>query len=68
MVLSKAIQEQVVHFINGLASNVSGKVNITITLDATPHQKTLTVKRGHNNYVTLPAYFGDDDISGKIDL
>jgi hypothetical protein len=46
---------------------MSGTVNLSISLDSTDHQKTSTFKV-EGNYVTLPAYTGKDDISGRIDL
>jgi hypothetical protein len=57
----------VTNFIDGFASNMAGTVNLSISLDATEHQKTSTFKL-EGQYLTLPAYTGKDDISGKIDL
>lgn len=51
--------------INGLANNVSGAVSINITLDSTPHQKVMSVKR-NQEIVALPVYTNEDSISGQI--
>lgn len=54
-------------FFEGLATNISSTVSISITLDPTVHQRTV---KGHKNgkEVSLPVYSGNDDISGRIDV
>jgi hypothetical protein len=53
--------------LNGLAANVQASISMSVFLDSTPHEKTMTIRRG-GHFVTLPAYMDNDDISGTISI